>query len=52
VTATVLAQVEFVADVMQPDRQQADVAPVVEPPVDERQLGRLGPDENSGKSGS
>jgi len=32
---------------MQPDRQQADSVPVVEPLVDERQLGSLGPDEHS-----
>ena len=43
----VLAQVKVVTDAMQPDRQQADSVPVVEPLVDERQLGSLGPDEHS-----
>jgi hypothetical protein len=37
---------------MQPDRQQANAMPVIEPTMDERQLGRIGLDENSGKSGS
>ena len=41
VAVTVLPQVEIVAGAMQPDRQQADATPVVEPTVDERQLGRL-----------
>ena len=51
VTVTVLAQVEVVAGAMQPDRQQADAVPVVEPPMDERQLGRLGLDEHGGERG-
>ena len=45
VAVTVLPQVEIVAGAMQPDRQQADATPVVEPTVDERQLGRLSLDE-------
>ena len=52
VTVTVLPQVEIVADSMQPDHQQANAMPVIEPMMDERQLGRLGLDENSRKSGS
>ena len=51
VTVTVLPQVEIVAGAMQPDRQQADAAPVVEPTVDERQLGRFGLDEHGGERG-
>jgi hypothetical protein len=46
VTVTVLPQVEIVASAVQPDCQQAHAPPVVEPPVDERQLGRLSLDEH------
>src|SRR6185436_6194613 len=49
VTVTVLAQVEIVAGAVQSDRQQADAVPVVEPTVDERQLGRFGLDQHGGK---
>ena len=44
----VLAQIEIVSDAMQPDRQHADAAPVVEPLVDERQLRRIGLDNHGG----
>ena len=36
---------------MQPDREQADAVPVVEPPMDERQLERLSLDEHGGERG-
>ena len=52
VAVTVLPQVEIVAGAMQPHRQQADAVPVVKPPVDKRQLGRLGLDEHGGERGS
>ena len=45
----VLAQIEIVSDAMQPDRQHADAAPVVEPLVDERQLRRIGLDKHGGE---
>jgi len=48
VTVTVLPEVEIVANAVQTDRQQANAVPVVEPPVDERQLGRLGLDQMAG----
>ena len=51
VTVTVLPKVEILAGAMQPDRQQADAVPVVEPPVDERQLRRLGVDEHGRECG-
>jgi hypothetical protein len=34
VAVTVLPQIKIIAGAMQPHRQQADAAPVVEPPVD------------------
>jgi hypothetical protein len=37
---------------MQPDRQQPDAAPVVQPLVDERQFRSLGVDEHGGECGS
>jgi hypothetical protein len=49
VTVAVLPQIEIVAGAMQSNRQQADAAPVVEPAVDERQLGRVGLDERCGE---
>ena len=49
VTVTVLPEVEIVANAVQTDRQQADAVLVVEPAVDERQLGRFGLDEHGGK---
>ena len=48
---TVLPQVEIVAGAMQPDRQQADAVPVVEPLMDERQLGRFGLDQHRRERG-
>jgi len=48
VTVTVLPEVEIVANAVQTDRQRANAVPVVEPPVDERQLGRLGLDQMAG----
>jgi hypothetical protein len=51
VTVTVLTQVEIVADAMQPDRQQADAVPVVEPSMDQGQLGRLSLDKHGGERG-
>jgi hypothetical protein len=42
VTVAALPQIEIVADAMQPDCQQADAAPVIEPAMDERQLRRFG----------
>jgi hypothetical protein len=44
-----VAQVEVVADAMQPGRQQADAAPVVEPAMDEGQLGCIGLDKHGGE---
>jgi hypothetical protein len=49
VTVTVLPKVEIISGTVQPDRQQPDAAPVVEPTVDERQLGRFGLDQHGGK---
>jgi hypothetical protein len=45
VTVTVLPQVEIVAGAMQPDRQESDAVPIIEPAVDERDFGRRGLDE-------
>jgi hypothetical protein len=52
VADSVLTQVEIVADAMQPDREQADAMPVVEPTVDKRELGRLRLDEYGGERGA
>ena len=49
VTVSVLPQVEVVARAVQSDHQQADALPVVQPTVNERQLGRLGLDEHGGE---
>ena len=47
----VLGQVHVVADAMESFDQQANAAPVVEPTVDERELGRLGLDQHRSERG-
>ena len=49
VAVTVLPQVEIVTGAVQPGREQADAAPVVEPAVDERQLRCLTVDQDRGE---